>query len=116
MAGCGKVKSAGMSAPTNISLGLPAGHVQQSVSKLAKALRASNAGFGCCHRSALAPDAPAALSAAGAALAVAFLRTGLAMEDAAMLGHLMRLLCRPLADWDVVQPVCKQLGLPLANC
>lgn len=57
------------------------------------------------RRSALAPEAPAALSAAGAALAVAFLRTGLAVEDAAMLGHLMRLLCRPLADWSTPLPV-----------
>ncbi|KAK9798183.1 hypothetical protein WJX73_010462 [Symbiochloris irregularis] len=54
-------------------------------------------------RSALAPEAPAALSSAGAALAVAFLRTGVAMEDATMLGNLMRLLCRPLVDWSLPQ-------------
>lgn len=56
-------------------------------------------------RSALAREAPAALSAAGAALAVAFMRTGMALEDGAMLRHLMRLLCRPLADWGMPQPV-----------
>lgn len=60
-------------------------------------------------RSSLAPEAPAALSSAGAALAVAFLRAGVAMEDATMLGHLMRLLSRPLADWHTPQPVSAAL-------
>jgi hypothetical protein len=50
-------------------------------------------------RASLAPGAPPALQAAGAALAAAFLHQGLAGGDAAVLDRLLGLLCAPLAAW-----------------
>eukprot|EP00887_Chlorella_sp_A99_P005661 scaffold1.g5661.t1 len=55
-------------------------------------------------RASLSAGAAPTLSAAGAALAAAFLEKGLAGGDAAVLERLMSLLAAPLAQWGQPQP------------
>lgn len=58
------------------------------------------------HRTALQSGAAPNLAAAGAALAAAFLRQGLAGSDTVVLGRLMALLCAPLKTLQVRSLAC----------